>query len=312
MQHPLATSYSAWLLLLALTASASAQERNGFQLAPSLVPVEEILAGGPPRDGIPALDTPSFAPAAASDWDDDEHVVGVSVAGESRAYPLAILVWHELVNDSLGGAPILVSYCPLCGTAMVFDRRVGGRAQRFGVSGLLYLSDLLLYDRGTESLWSQISATAVTGPSRGKRLELLRSRVVRWGAWRETHPQTTVLTRDTGHQRAYGETPYAGYSASEALRFPVPLDRRYHPKTPTVGMRLRGGDTRAYPANEVVAAGGVVRESFAGRDVTVAYDPEDGSFEVEAPKDVEVIEGFWFAWAAFHPDTSVYRADASD
>ena len=128
------------------------------------MPVEEILAGGPPRDGIPALDEPKFVSAAASVWEDDEHVVGVSVGGESRAYPLAILVWHELVNDSLGGEPILVSYCPLCGTAMVFDRRVGGRERRFGVSGLLYLSDLLLYDRASESLWSQISATAVTGP----------------------------------------------------------------------------------------------------------------------------------------------------
>jgi hypothetical protein len=309
---PAATSVLASLALVALASGAAAQQRNGFALSPSLVPVEEIMAGGPPRDGIPALDAPKFVPAEAADWDDDEHVVGVSLNGESRAYPLAILVWHELVNDTLGSRPILVSYCPLCGTAMVFDRRVAGSARSFGVSGLLYMSDMLLYDRDSESLWSQISATALTGPARGKRLDLLRSRVVSWGAWRKAHPETTVLTRDTGHQRAYGETPYAGYSASDQLRFPAPLDRRYHPKTPTVGVRLRSGEARAYPANEVVRAGGVVRDRFEGRDIEVRYAPDDGSFQVAAPQDVEVIEGFWFAWAAFHPETSVYQASASD
>lgn len=307
MSKPVATSILAGLALVVSLHAASADERNGFELDPSLVPESEILAGGPPRDGIPALDAPKVGPAALAQWDDDEHVVGVSVGGASRAYPLAILVWHELVNDELGGKPILVSYCPLCGTAMVFDRRVGGSALRFGVSGLLYLSDLLLYDRGSESLWSQISATAITGPSRGKRLDLLRSRVISWGAWKQAHPETTVLTRATGHRRAYGETPYGDYAASEELRFPVPADHRYHPKTPTVGVRLRSGAARAYPANEVVAAGGSVRERFAGREVAVAYDPEDGSFAVEAPDDVEVIEGFWFAWAAFHPKTTVFR-----
>ena len=305
---------TAWVFAVVLlwAGSAAASERNGFQLEPALVPVAEILAGGPPRDGIPALDAPKVAAAEASGWQDDEHVVGVSVGNASRAYPLAILVWHELVNDTLGGKSILVSYCPLCGTAMVFDRRVGGKPLRFGVSGLLYRSDLLLYDHASESLWSQISATAITGPSRGKRLELLRSPVVSLGAWRKQHPNTSVLTRDTGHQRAYGETPYGDYAASEELRFPAPADRRYHPKTPTVGLRLRSGEARAYPANEVVAAGGVVAERFEGRDVQIVYDAEDGSFRIEAPADVEVIEGFWFAWAAFHPNTSVYEAAATN
>ena len=140
----------------------------------------------------------------------------------------------------------------------------------------------------------------------------MRSRVVSWGTWREAHPDTTVLTRDTGHRRAYGQTPYAGYSASGQLRFPAPLDRRYHPKTPTVGMRLRAGAARAYPAIEVVKAGGVVRDRFAGHDVQVVYDPDAGSFRVTAPDEIEVIEGFWFAWAAFHPETSVYRAGDDD
>ena len=299
----------ALLALLPLATLASAREENGFSLVPALVPEEEILLGGPPRDGIPALEAPRSVAADAADWDDDEHVVGVALGGEARAYPLAILVWHELVNDALGGRPILVSYCPLCSTAIVFDRRIAGKPRRFGVSGLLYKSDLLLYDRETESLWSQIAATAITGPSRGKRLELVRSRVMSWSRWRARHPETRVLTRETGHARDYGSTPYPDYAASSQLRFPAPWDPRYHPKMPTVGVRLRSGEARAYPAAEVVAAGGDVRDRFAGHAIQVAYDPEEGSFHVEAPPGVEVIEGFWFAWSAFHPDTSVFAAD---
>ncbi len=304
----LARGLGSLLFVVWLAPAAGAQERNGFDLSGSLVPAEEVLAGGPPRDGIPALDAPPHVPASAAEWEDDEHVVGVALGGESRAYPLAVLVWHELVNDTLGGAPVLVSYCPLCGTAMVFDRRVGGTTRRFGVSGLLYMSDLLLFDRGSESLWSQISAKAISGPARGQRLRLLRSRVMSWGAWKALHPQTTAVTSETGHQRRYGETPYGGYSASPQLRFPAPMDRRYHPKTPTVGMRVAGGAARAYPGTEIVKAGGRVRDRFAGVEVSVEYDAEDGSFRVEAPEPIEVIEGYWFAWAAFHPGAEVWTA----
>ena len=151
------------VLLLGNAAWAAGPTRNGFVLEPASIPAEEILAGGPRRDGIPALDHPSVLRAADADWSDDEPVLGVVVAGEARAYPVAILNWHELVNDTLGGEPILVSFCPLCGTGLVFDRRVGGEVRAFGVSGLLYRSDLLMFDRGSESLWSQISAEAKLG-----------------------------------------------------------------------------------------------------------------------------------------------------
>ena len=298
-------------LLLATAAPAAAGEKNGFVLEPASVDAAEILAGGPPRDGIPALDAPKTVAASAAPWDDDERVIGVAIAGQARAYPLAILVWHELVNDTLGGQPILVSYCPLCGTGIVFDRRIGGKTRRFGVSGLLYRSDLLLYDRETESLWSQISAHAVTGPSRGARLRLIRSEVTTWGEWKSAHPSSRVLSRETGHRRRYDEGPYGDYALTERLLFPVPRDARYHPKMPTVGLRVAGGAARAYPAEEVMRAGGEVRERFAGHPVRVAYDGEEQLFRVEAPAPVEVIEGYWFAWAAFHPDTEVFTAPPS-
>lgn len=296
----------AGVVLVGVSAAWAEAKRNGFVLEPGSIPAAEILAGGPPRDGIPALDSPHTVAADDAPWRDDELILGVVAGGEARAYPVAILNWHELVNDTLGGEPILVSFCPLCGTGMVFDRRIGGKTRRFGVSGLLYRSDLLMYDRESESLWSQISSEAVTGPMLGQRLRLLRSRMEEWGRWRREHPQTTVLSRDTGHRRDYDRTPYAGYAQSTDLMFSAPTDRRHHPKMPTVGLRIPGEGARAYPASELARAGGSVEERFLGRAVRVAYDAERQIFSVDAPADVEVVEGFWFAWAAFHPETSVY------
>jgi hypothetical protein len=299
--------------ILLVAATATGKSVNGFELKPSSVPLHEILRGAP-RDRIPALDHPitlAADSASATVWSDGERVVGVVVAGEARAYPIAILTWHELVNDDLGGRPILVSYCPLCGTAMVFDRSVGGRVERFGVSGLLYQSDLLMFDRRGESLWSQISATAVTGPSLGQRLGLIRSRVMRWGDWKRAHPSTTILSPRTGHARDYDVSPYADYERSNSLFFPARKDRRYHLKEPTLGLRVPGGAARAYPAKEIRSAGGRVEEEFAGARVSIAWDPAREQFTAEAPSPIEVVEGFWFAWAAFHPNTTVFRASAA-
>ena len=191
------------LLALGFSSGASAEQRkNGFDLSTTSVPAREILSGGPARDGIPALTHPRVVPAAESPWKDDETVIGVSLNGESRAYPIAILDWHELVNDTLGGQPILVSYCPLCGTGMVFEREIGGRVRSFGVSGLLYQSDVLLYDRGSESLWSQIASEAISGPERGTRLEIMRSSQMSWGSGGSGTP----TRRSSRPKRATGAT----------------------------------------------------------------------------------------------------------
>ncbi len=304
-------TWAAGLGLAACSSTAAEPERNGFRLTPSSIPESEFLAGGPPRDGIPALDHPRFDSATATAWEDETRVLAVSIAGDARAYPLAILDWHELVNDTVGGRPILVSYCPLCGTGMVFDRRVDGTARSFGVSGLLYRSDLLLYDRETESLWSQVLAEAVTGPALGTRLELMRTQMTRWGAWRKRHPHSRILSPDTGYRRPYDRSPYGDYARSDRLVFPVHLDRRYPPKTWTVGLRQVGNDgvrARAYPVTEIERAGGEVQDRFAGAAVRISLDRSVGSYEVEVPEAIEVIEGYWFAWAAFHPETSVFVA----
>jgi hypothetical protein len=298
------------LLSLAATArSAEPRQANGFELEPSLVPIDEILKGGPARDGIPALDRPDQDAANEASWRDDELIVGVVRGKAARAYPIAILVWHELVNDELGGDPILVSFCPLCGTALVFDRRLQGRARKFGVSGLLYQSDLLMYDCETESLWSQIGANALTGALMGQRLELMRSKITTWKTWREAHPETTVLSKQTGYQRDYGRTPYEGYETSKLLYFPVEADTRRHPKMPTLGLRIPNVPSRAYPGEEVARAGGRVEDVFSGRRVLVTYDSKTRHFDFEIPEGIEVVEGFWFAWMAFHPESSVFESD---
>ena len=167
---------------------------------------------------------------------------------------------------------------------------------------------MLLYDRESESLWSQIGSKAVTGPARGERLRVLRSQLLPWGDWKRKHPDTTVLGIDTGHSRNYQASPYGEYATSPSLQFPAPLDPRYHPKMPTLGVREPGGAARAYPALELENAGGRVEENFAGRSLAVSYDAERQTFDVEAPSDLEVIEGYWFAWSAFHPDSTVFIA----
>jgi hypothetical protein len=304
------------VLLLVGAAEAPAEsgglQHNGFDLSSSAVPSAEILSGGPPRDGIPALEHPPHVVASSSPWPDDTFVLGAVVGEEARAYPLAILDWHELVNDTLGAREILVSYCPLCGTGIVYDRRVGGNDRHFGVSGLLYRSDLLMFDRETQSLWSQISATAITGPAVGQRLAMLRSDVLPWRRWLDTHPASTILSRETGHLRDYTRSPYGDYATSRELRFPARVDPRYHPKMPTIGMRLGSGAARAYPAAEVARAGGRVEDRIDCRRVTIRFDSAEGTFRVDAPADIEVVEGFWFAWMAFHPESTVYVAAPSD
>jgi hypothetical protein len=303
-----------WVLVGMLLPAAVQAGPNGFDLSNASVPADEILRGGPPRDGIPALDSPDSISAAQSPWRGEDWVVGVVSNGEARAYPIRLLVWHELVNDSLGGRPIVVSYCPLCGSALVFDRKLrdggpgSGRTLRFGVSGLLFRSDLLMYDRQTQSLWSQIGAHAVSGSLQGTRLELVPSRLEPWSSWRRRHPDSSVLSKRTGHERDYDRTPYAGYSESERLYFPAPLDARYHPKQRTLGLRTKDGRARAYPLEEVERAGGRVEDRFDDQRVLIQLQ-SDESFDVEASPDVEIIETFWFAWLAFHPESTVFRAE---
>ena len=288
-----------------------AQVKNGFDLQGSLVPAKEIRHGGPPRDGIPALDQPRFIPAASASYlKPDDRVLGMELNGIVKAYPIRILDWHEIANDDFNGQPVVVTYCPLCGTGMAFSAQIGESRTTFGVSGLLYNSDVLLYDRQTDSLWSQLLGKAITGPLKGTELTLIPLRHTTWRAWKSEHPDTLVLSVRTGYSRNYLGTAYRGYDESGSLIFPVShRDRRYHPKEQVVGIEL-DGEFKAYPFVELARTSGVIHDTVNGRTIKVVFDAENASavaFDA-AGKELPSVTGFWFAWVAFHPDTEVFQA----
>jgi hypothetical protein len=237
------------------------------------------LKRGAAKDAIPAVVDPVFG----EDWsgveaslEDDERVIGVTVDGVARAYPLAVLNWHEVVNDSFGG-PLLVTYCPLCGSGVTAERRVDGEETVFGVSGYLWMSDLVMYDRKTESLWSQVLGKAVQGPRTGTSLSLRPSSMTTWGQWREEHPDTTVLlpppesnTVAGRETRNYDSNPYAGYENDKRTGLGgLQNDDRLHPKTTVLGVAT-DGTAKAYPFGAVDEAGGVVNDAVGDLPVVVA------------------------------------------
>ena len=287
---------------------------HGFDLTAHNIPVEDIRSGGPPRDGIPALADPDFIMVdRASYLGDEDRILGLAVGREARAYPIKILNWHEIVNDQIDGKPVLMSYCPLCGTGMAFDPVINGKRYTFGVSGLLYNSDVLMYDHQTESLWSQIKQEAVTGDLMGSRLPLLPLLHTTWGVWKKEHPNSLVLSSDTGYRRDYGRDPYASYARSSRLMFPVGrLDRRLGPKSWVLGLELNG-TAKAYPFSELEQVAQSVTDSIGSQKITVHYDPASRTARVRDAngKDVPSVVAYWFAWAAFHPKTEVYIAPKS-
>lgn len=181
------------------------------------IPFNEILSGGPPRDGIPSIDKPIFAPGSQiTTVGDREPVIQLQVNDEVRAYPLQILTWHEIVNDTIGGVPVAVTYCPLCNASIVFDRRVGDRVFEFGTTGKLRNSDLVMYDRTTDSWWQQFTGEAIVGEMMGEKLKLLPSRIVAFADFRAEHPDADVLIPNNPEMRDYGRNPYAGYDSAAA------------------------------------------------------------------------------------------------
>jgi len=283
-------------------------EAIAFDLSRSSIPTEEILSGGPPKDGIPALIDPAVVSAEAATYlRADNRVLGVAMGNQARAYPIRVLNWHEVVNDQLSGTPIVVTYCPLCGTGMVFRAGQQGRRVLFGVSGLLYNSDVLLYDRETESLWSQLKMEAVTGRRLGEKLEWLPAQHTTWQAWRTAHPQTEVLSLKTGYQRDYDRDPYTGYAGRSRLMFPVRhQDDRLSPKAWVAGV-LINGQPKAYALNRLKSAGSF-EDAVGGQAIRIVYDATSRSVQVTdaANKPLPVVQAYWFAWVAFYPETLLY------
>jgi len=283
-----------------------------FDMSQTTIPVFEIHRGGPPKDGIPALTDARFVSADEAPFmAPEDRVIGIAWDGQAKAYPHKILDYHEAVNDRLGDRAILVTYCPLCDCSAVFDRRFGAQQYEFGISGRLYNSNVLLYDRavdGPESLWSQMAAAAVTGVQSGQPLRRLPLEVTTWGDWHTRHPQTLVLSTETGHQRTYNRGVYQAYFDSPKLMFPVAhLDKRLPLKTPVLGV-MSDKVQRAYPlANFTEKQAGRFEDEIDGRRLTLVYEPRHHSLRVEqADPELEWMYAFWFAWSAFYPETQIY------
>ncbi len=329
------------------------------------VPYDEFLSGGVPRDGIPPLDDPQFESIAVADeWlEDVQPVVALEVGGQARAYPLAILTWHEIANDTLGGVPVSVTFCPLCNSAVVFDRRLGGVTLDFGVSGNLRNSDLVMWDRQTESWWQQLTGEGIVGAYAGYQLDFVPAQLVSWGDFKSSFPDADVLSRDTGHQRSYGRNPYAGYDRADQspFLFKGSPDDRLLPMERVVTLEIDGRQL-AFPY-EALEQEGVVNYEVPGWDIVVLFQPGTASAldqpSIADSRDVgatgvfissskgekltfrpgpdgftddqtsstwnvlgQAVSGplagesltpivhanhFWFAWAAFAPNTQIYR-----
>jgi hypothetical protein len=343
------------------TPSALVLSLDDPRLPAPLVDPDRVVSGGPPPDGIPPIDEPRFLAADDVSWlADDEPVIALSLGDEHRAYPVQIMVWHEIVNDTVDGRPVSVTYCPLCNSALAFDRRVEDRVLTFGTSGKLYLSDLVMYDRQTESLWSQLEGRAIAGVLTGAQLERIPVQTVSWAQWREAHPDGWVLSRDTGATRDYGRNPYVGYdeTTSDPFLFDGDADPRLEPKERVLGLGdpedpvavplavladsrvlevevggrnvvlwaaqgLRSAlDSEDITAGRELAATGAFVSETDGRTLTFRADGPQTFVDEQTGSTWDVLgravsgpltgtelepaghlDTFWFAWAAFHPET---------
>ena len=237
------------------------------------VPLDEIMAGGPPRDGIPPIDEPAFVtPADADAWlGDREPVIAVRHGEAAKAYPLQILIWHEIVNDTVGAEPLTVTFCPLCNSAVAFKRRLGSRVLDFGTTGRLRHSDLVMWDRQTESWWQQLTGEAIIGALAGERLEAVPASIVSYATFKETYPQGLVLARPAGLHRDYGRNPYTGYDDIDNVPFLYHGERdpRLPPMERVVAVSLGEAD-KAYP-HRVLADKRVVDDTLNGEPIVVLY-----------------------------------------
>jgi len=305
------------------------------------VRLDSFVAGGPGKDGIPAIDNPAFesVEAAAATIKPHEPVIEVQVGGETRIYPIKVLVWHEIVNDEIQGVPVVVTFCPLCNTAQAFERTVAGNVLEFGVSGVLRNSDLVMFDRETETWWQQFGGDAVVGELSGERLTPIPAAIVAFEVAAANHPDAMVLSRETGFSRPYDENPYPGYDAVDLPPFFYVENRdelgRIPPRERVVFISI-DGEAVAVPFTALEAAKTLDVE-VGGRSLTVIWQEgvtstlddteifEFGSFGTAPERDEPLVTGsadvidtatservvfdtpFWFTVAAFSPDIEIIR-----
>ena len=256
-----------------------------------------LVTGGPAKDGIPALDAPTYV--TNPHLDDDATVFGIVVGSQARAYPQNIMYWHEIVNDEVGSEMLSVTYCPLTGSVIAY------RDVNLGVSGALYNSNLVMYDRATDSLWPQILGQAVVGARKADVLDTYPVVVTTWGQWKALYPHTLVLSEDTGYDRDYNRSPYPGYEQMLRVWFPVAAESdALRSKAIVVGVEVDG----SYLAIPKEKFEGVREYVLDGVPLTISYnDALDvvTVFREDTREDVATFEVYWFAWYAYHPTTEI-------
>jgi hypothetical protein len=239
----------------------------------STIDLSTLRSGGPPKDGIPSIDDPSFVSVdAAQDWiAPKEPIIVIEQNGVAKGYPLQILTHHEIVNDEIGGTPVAVTFCPLCYSSIAFRRTLDGEPVTFGVSGMLRHSDLVMYDRKTETLWQQLTGEAIVGDQVGETLEVVPSQLIAFRQFAENFPDAQVLSRETGYSRPYGQNPYAGYDNVDESPFLYdgPTDDRLPPKEKVVTVSL-GNTHKAYP-HSVTEKKRVVHDTVGDRSLVVFH-----------------------------------------
>lgn len=276
----------------------------------STIDPSKILDGGPGKDGIPSIDKPKFTsiPEAGSWLKDKDLVMLVTLNNQTKAYPILIMNWHEIVNDRIGNTPILVSYCPLCGSGIVYRRVSDGEEVEFGVSGKLYNSDLLMYDRKTNTLWSQISGEAVLGQLAGKKLEQLEANLIDFKTLKDKYPQAQVLSRDTGFARDYSRSPYGDYDSSSQVYFPVEhTSDKVFPKDRVIGIEV-DGKFKAYRF-DTLKQKKTLTDMLDNKEIRLTLDNSEMILvnDLTDKTEINFINTYWFAWVAFHPETEIYK-----
>jgi len=240
------------------------------------IPINEVYDGGPGKDGIPAISNPSFTSVDKITYlQDSDLVVGVNFNGESRAYPHPILDWHEIVNDNIGGYHYSVTYCPLTGSALNWSSTLDGSVTTFGVSGLLYNTNLIPYDRATDSYWSQMLMESVKGDMVGTKADLLPLVETTWATWKALYPESQVMTTETGVSRPYGSYPYGSYRTAESLIFPISTtDSRLHMKERVAGIVV-DGRAKVYRFDSFPDSLRVINDSFRSELIVVVGSKPD-------------------------------------
>ena len=279
-------------------------------------PSYQLISSGLPQDAIPPINNPQFVSVEeANEWlSDNDLVIALIHKDSTKVYPLSIMRWHEIVNDNIANDPILVTYCPLCGSAAAYQRKIvidGSKTSLiFGNSGKVYNSNFIMYDKNTNSYWTQFEGRAIMGELAGKELPKINVHIVNWHDWKKAHPNSQVLSRNTGSSRSYDKDPYPFYTQNSDLIFPVEKQSSLLPTKEVIFGIMIENKEKAYPES-ILKQKAIINDVLSGARIKIQRD-EAGmviATDLENGLTLPVQRSYWFSWYAFHPETKVYKEE---